>query len=414
MRIVDTIRIIGRRKLQLFRRKLRRMRIHKKFKEWMADTIHGFKNQSSHRKDTNMITRLVVTAIILGGVIAIAGVIDLSGAIEGFRLSLFAAYAAITYLVFSFRFTQTVKPGTHAVVLRFGKAVGVVKEGLPFAPLGVYTLQEVVITQQQKELPGEPNEVWNGEITQLPPGKVPSVRIAFRDSITREEAEEAFGEDFTVQIPNTADTVSFVWGVKKDGMSRRVTTEVTAVVVWRIDDAIAVVQNFSKPEQDIKKQLEDEIFQILEAQLPKMSLAQALINKRWLNAQILRAAIQRADGWGITVLAAYIKNFPIHHDLNDAIGQAAEAEFKGRASKELLIQEGKGKAAAALILEQSTLKGRGQGLRDAAKATGLTPAELQAAEVARTIGESGNTVVVGTEGISQLIGAAAAALKTKK
>jgi len=363
----------------------------------------------------NFLTRFSVTIAVLVVVIIGAALLDWMGAFEGLRLSLLALYSAIAYIVFSFRFTETVKPGTHAVLLRFGKAVDTVASGLPFAPLGIYKLQVVDVTQQQKELPGEPNKVWNGEITELPEGKVPAVRIAFRDNITGDEARIAFCDDLTVRHPVTNEPITFIAdGVKNDGMARRITTEVTAVVVWRVLNAQEVIKNFNNYLKDINQQLEDEIFQLLESQLPKMSLAQALVNKRWLNYQLLGAAIRRSNGWGIEVLAAYIKNFPIHHGLNDAIGQAAEAEFKGRADKELAIQRGIGAAEAARSLNALTLRGRGQGMRDAAKATGLTPEQIQAAEIARAIGDGGNTIVVGTEGISQLIGAATAALKTKK
>lgn len=362
-----------------------------------------------------MLVRFVVTAIILTLVVTASWFFIPE--VEGFRLWLFTAFAAAAYLIFSFRFTETVKPGTNAVILRFGKAVDEVKGGLPFAPLGIYTLKVISMTQQQREIPGEPSEVWNGPITELPEGKIPALRIAFRDAISDDEAQRVFGDEYIVQVEQDDGTkrdLRFVADVPEDGMSRRVTTEITAVYVWLVTEPTVLLQQFDNPIDNVNKQLEDELFQICEAQLPKMSLSQALVNKRWINAQLLKAANRRSHGWGIKIVAAYLKNLPIHHGLNSAIGDASEAEFRGRARRELLQQEGLGAAKAAQVLEHGKIRGRGQGLRDAAKATGLTPAEIQAAEVARGLATSGSTVVVGTEGISQLLGAAAAAAQHKK
>ena len=121
----------------------------------------------------------------------------------------------------------------------------------------------------------------------------------------------------------------------------------------------------------------------------------------------------RTLNWGIIVEGAYLKKVPLHRKLNQAIGHASEAEFVGRADKELATQRGQGAAAAARMLEEETLSGRAVGLKKISTDLGLSGAEVQAAEVAHAVADGGNTIVMGTDGFAQLGGVVAAMIKNR-
>ena len=204
--------------------------------------------------------------------------------------------------------------------------------------------------------------------------------------------------------------VTFVSEVPKDGLARRVTANVVPVVRWRIQNAIDFMVNIGS-EEEVDRQIEDEMVSVLQRLLPKMSAGQALENMAWINAHLFDSVVRRTLKWGILIEGAYLKKLPFHHSLNKAIAGATEAEFTGRADKELAIMKGQGAAAAARALEEETLKGRGAGLKQIAEDLGLDGAAVQGAEVARAFADGGNTFIAGLDGFGQLGGIVAAVTK---
>ncbi|OGG70927.1 hypothetical protein A3I99_00505 [Candidatus Kaiserbacteria bacterium RIFCSPLOWO2_02_FULL_45_11b] len=327
------------------------------------------------------------------------------------RIHMMWMWLSLFYIIFSWRWTEQVQAGFNAVLQRFGKNVDTLEPGLHFAPLWIYKLQMVDMQIKQDELPDEPENIWLGDVDAIPGDKKPALRVSFRDSITEAQARQIFGGRFTAP-----DGTVFQADVPKDGLSRRVTAPVVPVVEYVVKNPELFITRFAQT-ADLRKVLEDEVFRVINMLMPNMSIGQALANKAWFNSHLKKTVEDRIerDGeagkdWGVDVIGAFIKNLPLHHGLNKAIGEASEAEFTGRADKELAIQRGKGAATAAHDLEAETLKGRGEGLKVAMKATGLTAQEIQAAEVARAIGEGGNTVVVGGDGFGQLLGVVNATL----
>lgn len=324
-------------------------------------------------------------------------------------------WLSLFYIVFSWRWNEQVQAGFSGVLQRFGKNVATLEPGLPFAPLWIYKIQLVDMQIKQDELPDEPQNIWLGDINVIPANKKPALRIPFRDSITEAQAKQIFGEGPVGRF-TTPSGKAFQWEVPVDGLARRVTAPVVPVVEYQIFEPQLFVSRFADVEA-LKKILEDEVFRVLNMLLPNMSIGQALANKEWISEHLVcsieaRISTDNARGknWGVDIIGAYIKNLPLHHGLNSAIGDASEAQFIGSAKRELAIKEGEGAAQAAFDLEAMTLKGRAAGLRATMDLTGLTAKEIQAAEVARAIAEGGNAVVVGGDGFGQLLGVAAATL----
>lgn len=361
--------------------------------------------------------------------------------------------ASLLYVISSWRFEEAVGPDEIGIVLFFGRPVNVIGSGLPFAPRGFFSIERLPISFRQVEYPAEPEDVYKGELKErekLPEDMKPPIRITFRDSLNSEEhARKVFGvRDFTVldlhkidleaEFDGAADwtdlklpelegmetkkqadgskypTLDFCHEVPKDGLSGRVTAEVVFIVRWRVYEPKAT-QFLRKvgSVSEANRQIEDELVSVANRLLTRMSVAQALENIAWFNAHLYFAIIKRTLEWGIRVDTAYAKTFNLHHDLNDAIGEVAQAEFKGRAEKILIQRRGEGEANAIELLEKGRLSGKAAGLKKMTTQLNLTGQEVVSAEAVKDLAAGGNTIVVGTEGITSAAAAATALLKKK-
>lgn len=332
-------------------------------------------------------------------------------------------YASIAYILFSFRFWDTVGPDEKGLRLFFGQPAGELDSGLPFIPLVLFTLEKHFITVQQKEFPAEPQNVYRGEMKErgeLPEDMKPPIRVNFRPSITDDEAKFIFGDEYTTTDHQKNQDITFNANVPEDGLSlQRVTAEVYPVIRWRIKDITAFVRNIGSIEE-VNRQIEDELFSVLTRICQKISIAQAQQNFQWINALLWLAVISRIQAdkygrsasWGIDVEGVFLKYIHLHHNLNGAIGEASEADFKGKATERAasaeqvrLTKEGAGTAEAIKAAERAKLKGRADGVEDL-KNIGIDAQTAASLLVASDVSEGGNTVVVGPEGFTQLAGLA--------
>lgn len=349
-----------------------------------------------------------------------------------------------TYALASFRFWETIGPDKIGFRQFFGKPAGEIRAGLPIVPPGLFTLKVFERTIQQKEYPAEADMIYRGEMKdpkELPEGMKPPVRQAFRTSITEKQAREFFGDGnvgpkeslYEVVNPhNKKEEITFNDSVPGDGLSKkRVTAEVYPVLRWRIYNVENFVANMGSKEE-VEKQIEDEIFSVLNRICQQISLAQALQNQQWLNAILFHAVATRieaknvdgewrSDEWGIQLESVYIKYSHLSHGLNQSIANASQATFTAQetitlasAEKTKLEKEGAGAAKAAKALAHGEIAGLGDGLIAAATATGMTPEQIAATKVAGQIADGGNTIILGEQGLSQVLGAATAVGKQLK
>ena len=361
------------------------------------------------------------------------------------------------YLVASWRFEKPIGPDEIGVRLFFGKPLDRVYSGPAFAPRGIVEVMPLPIKFTQYELPGEPEDIFRDEDKDdVPKGKKPPVRITFREDLPAEKLEAAFGkrdlralnllrvtreqrkaflakrdesekidralsdtwthwrrdeleelEEFVLEnYPDSDAVIEFKPDTTADGLSRRTTQEIVFIIAWMVDadDAINFVRRIGST-KEANRQMEDELISVAVRLLSKISLAQALQNFDWLNAHLYTSLIKRVAGWGIRIDRAFAKKYNLNHALNEAIAEANQAEFRGRADKELLIQRGHGEAEAERAKEEQLLIGRAEGLKIMAESVGISGSEAMAAEVAREIGQGGNTIVLGTDGMTQLMAA---------
>lgn len=356
---------------------------------------------------------------------------------------------ATAYIAASWRVWNPIGPDEIAVSVLLGKPIGTLHSGPPFAPIGLVEIIRYPSTTAQKEHPTEPELIYRplvGESETAPHGMRPPLRITFANkALTKDMAKDIFGEDmieFMSKQGGTERKYKFDdhKGEDDDGLSNsRVTLEVPHISRFRIHDAVRfTVAVPPHPEtgsrvDEVFRQMEDEQVIALNTILAQLTVAQAYRNISWINAVLFEKVRYRikadeeghSDDYGIDLEGASLKPFLFNRDLNQAITGVAEATFKataairtGEADKQVTILAGEGAAQAARDLERESLVGRGDGIRAMADAVGDKEkgSEVLAAEVARGIGEAGNTIVVGAEGFGQLAGLAAAAMtkKTKK
>ncbi|MEN9920707.1 MAG: domain / Band 7 family [Candidatus Parcubacteria bacterium] len=351
-------------------------------------------------------------------------------------------WASAAYIGFSFRWKEPIEPNKLAVRTIFGYPTDVLGPGLPFIPLGIFKVQTLKATVNQKEYPAEPQDIWRDEGSP-PEGKKPPIRITFRESLKKGEVKKVLGKDEETvadiskvdptKLPlakpwreytddefeglekiSSVPNITFRVGSEEnlDGLARRATIEAIIIARWRIDYAIDFIRNIGD-EKEVDRQLEDALVAALQKLLPRMSVDQALQNVEWINAHLLMKAIHLTRKWGIRIESAHLKQLQIHKGLNDEISAAAKAPFTARATKQLLVAKGEGAAQAARDLEEQTLIGRAAGQEALADKLGLTGEQVQAAEIARAIADGGNTVIIGGEGFAQLAGLFGAMNKPK-
>lgn len=382
-----------------------------------------------------------------------------------FSWSLLAALLAVTYFIFSFRFLNPVQANEIAVMIFFGKPFHEAGSGPVFAPLFVVKLVRLNINIKQREFPAEPERIWRPTDEQMgeepPEDYKPPVRITFREAVddataqkllgvnkpnpeeTEEQKQKREKEDFAdpdvyyrwgevdknnpyktvkdeegneIQEPNIVREHVFHASAPDDGLGRRVTAEVSFIVRWRIIKGRGTdfIVNIGDP-KELERQIEDEMVSVLQRLLPNISVGQALENIAWINAILFRRVHDRTDGWGVKIEGAYLKQIQFHRGLNNAIADLSEAFYTGQAEKELITLKGEGDALAARELAHRELEGRALGYQAIAKETrSESGRQAQAAEVARAAGESESTIIVGTDGFSNLLGLGAAMTQKDK
>jgi regulator of protease activity HflC (stomatin/prohibitin superfamily) len=340
---------------------------------------------------------------------------------SGWRWSTAWLWISGAYILSSLRIDKLVNADQIGVRLLFGAPTDLVHPGLPVVPPFIFTLERLPILVQQLELPGEPEDIFRGEMKTrepLPDGMVPPIRIPFRTSITEEEARRIFGDNYSVDIDG--NTLYFDHVVPDDGLSnRRITAEVVLVIRYRIQDAISFIRAIGSLEE-ANRQIEDTAISLVNRIFTKMSLAQALNNLEWMSAMLFREVERRTGlvegksaSWGLDIENANVKLIELHHDLNTAIGDANEATFRkqstitdAEAEQVKRYLEGKGAGQG----ERELLAGRTAGFKKMVKTLGVNPEIVIGSEMARNITDNPGqkTIITGMPGFKELLGGAAA------
>jgi len=356
---------------------------------------------------------------------------------------------AFGYLLASVRVWNPIQPDELGVRIILGIATDNLKAGPPFAPPGLATIETTKRTTAQREFPTEPEKIYRvpeGEDDNPPEGKLPPLRVTFAEkALDDTSAKKIFGDDpengdysFERVPGDPASSVTFdETSSETDGLATaRITAEVAHVCRLRVHDLKALIQTIpphpatGERIDEVFRQIEDEMVATINTILTKITVAQALHNLSWINAVMFRKACRRinaeVDGksvaWGIDLEGVFIKKILFNRNLNTALTNVSVSTLNATAAiraaegaRQATILQGEGTAQAALDLEQKTLEGRASGLVSIKKVASSEAGRAAiGAEVAREVAKGGNTIVVGTDGATQILGVAAAAAKGLK
>ncbi len=373
---------------------------------------------------------LYLKVIVLGyGVLIFlsAFVSPLDSGEEAWNLGYMLGIAVVLHIVMSIR---SVNEQDLGAIIFFGRPLFPVRNGLVFVPLGVFKLSTDTRLVIQDELPADPEYIWrsvDGSGKDIPI-TADAIEQGFREPIripfTFSEAELEKTEATREQIEDTSAS-KVVQLEPGDPLNQRVTGEVSVIVRWRIDNYIKVLTGIGGVAK-IRRQLADRTVRFLFEALPKKSAAEALREMEGTSddlEKILKRMVsglhtegdegEQHDDWGITLESASIKEIAFSHGLNEQIQKMAEAAAEGRALAEKskgertrLRCEGEGDAAAEL----ARLKARTEGLSGMKDGLGIPAEVVVGSETARAITNNPGqkTLIVGTQGITDLIGVAAA------
>ena len=316
-----------------------------------------------------------------------------------------------TLLLYTAASLRIVGPKELGCVLIFGRPLKNVSSGLAIVPLWICTLVTETRLVIQDELPAEPEKIYRGsegdtEGSTVPPelqalGMRPPIRVTFAG---RNEAK------------NTALGLNID---KDDPYDNRMTEEVVPVIRWKIGDFKTFLTVIGSVDE-ARKQMEDTCVKMFTEELTKVSPAVALLRISEYST-ILQNAIEklvRGDninpGWGIHLESAQIKAIRFSKTLNVAVQNVVVQERQKKAK----ILEGQGLGGR----EQAIIDGRTAGLQKMMTDLKVEGEVVLGAETARAIAGEGDkssqrTIIAGSGGFSDLIGAAVAigeSLKAKK
>lgn len=290
-----------------------------------------------------------------------------------------AFWIQAAYILLSFR---QVGPRDTGVLLFFGNPILKVESGLVFVPRGIIELETITKIVREIEYP-DPKRVWRGDEKkeERPKGKIPPIRV-----IQGENEDKA----------------------KKDPLHKRLTTEISVIVRYRVADFMTFIGTIGSLEE-LDKTIEDLLIASIRRDLAIVPAAQAL--KEWGDIE-KKSQIEIEDlvkKWGVEVQTVRVKEIDVGHTVNTALRDIIASTLKktstivdAEAEKQRRELEGMGLAKAKEVL----LEAEAIGYKKIAEELKLKESELVLiAETVKTLTEKSQyTLLAGSGGIADLFG----------
>jgi hypothetical protein len=295
-----------------------------------------------------------------------------------------------------------------------------------FVPLGLFRLEKVQLSNQQSELPGEPEQIWRGRKKlrnadgsereePLPIGTVESgARVGYtpeggwvearRLNFNNDDPETA--QDPLATLPNFRPTKK----TDRDPLKERVTVELAITLHWRVQPD--QVREFFLSlglgdDEDPMRKARDQIGDIVLSEASNVlqvgTLARALNNVDLVSDYVRDKVRTAVAGWGVFIIMTKLEPFVMSHDLNRSIQSIADAEARrqstvkdAQAEKARLIAVGKGTGKGEKARLEKTAKGMQQMADVAAKPGGALA--IQAETVQKTFKPTDKVVIAGSLG----------------
>ena len=319
--------------------------------------------------------------------------------------------------------------------------------GPVWVPFLISRLRYFPTEMQELELPAPRAKIWRGEVDLIPPGRVPAFRVPHpavdlpsvleklltytEPQIDLLDIEAARNQAAEEDVP-LRDTL----------FTRRYTSEIELFIKFKIRDAASFYRDFGDIETVIRL-LEDEVLGVAFGNLSQITVGTALLLNDALNKQLLvecnrvlidsrgsrngpdfkdmsaSEKVSAVRSLSIQIAEGRVRQISLDHTLNKQISASAAAGQKrvqtvtDSLGKQTETQLG-GTAAAFAKLEMLTAEALGQ---EALAAVAKTP-EGQfalAMDTAKTIAETAeHTVLLGQDGLAQLISATTAVSEAGK
>lgn len=285
---------------------------------------------------------------------------------------------------------RVVGPRELAVKLLLGKAIENVDSGPHIVPWGIYSLEKASRLVIQEQYPADPEKVWKGEEKDRPEGMFPPIRVTHK-----------------------GDT-----GRGPDSLNHRMTTEVSIIVRYRIDDFLVFVRTIGSVDE-VRRQIRDSVVAKVREELAKLTPAETLEKWDGINQGLKRHVEAMVCGWGITIEDVQLEEVDLGKTVNTSLRNVASAELdkqsrstSAEARQIELEREGQGVARARQLLLEAEAKGS----KAMAEELGISEGEvILALNILDNALKSGNQVVIsGSNGLADLITMATAVTAAMK
>lgn len=297
-------------------------------------------------------------------------------------------FAQILYTIFSF---QIVGPTEMGAKLFLGKPFQEVSSGLVFAPLGIISVAKATRLVIEEQYPDEPENVWKGDMEKIPTGKMPPLRVTH------------------AQPKKLTD----------DPIHKRMTTEVSIIVRYRIENFIQFLTTIGDVEQ-ARRQIRDIVVATAREELAKMTPAETLEQWGAINETLRKAVEDLVHGaaglskpWGAHVENVRMEEVDLGKTVNEGLRNVPRADLdkkvtitiaEGESKKKELEGIGDAKALEVLLLAKSV------GYKKIADALGIDEGSLiLKVETAReALEKSKYSLVAGSGGMADIFNTVAA------
>ncbi len=312
--------------------------------------------------------------------------------IGGTSISLGAIIGAfeIGYLVMS---AVSIDQTRQGLILLFGRSLKQVGPGLQFVPAFICTVITETLNEIQLELPGNPEELFlDDEKLFDPRGKHQGLFLPIRVTFTGVLPEETLKKA----------------GIEKNALTNLTTQQVAPTIAFKIVDFPQFVREIGD-RWKARQQLTDFANTILVEEFSDEMLIDVFKDVPKYTDNLKKRLVDLTTNWGIEIIYVKIK-IVLSHSLNAALQKIAEETasaqanvVKAEGTKRIAELEGAGEGKR----QQEIIDGVTRGLQKRMADLGIDGNLVIAQDVATKLSAGGNTIVLGPEGFSQLLGAAA-------
>lgn len=294
-------------------------------------------------------------------------------------------FGQLFYIIISLK---KVGPAEIGAILLFGNPIQEVSSGLVFVPRGICTLVKESAAVEQEQYPDEPEKVWKGDSDKIPTGHTPPIRVTHKAG-TDEES-------------------------KKDPLHKRMTTEVSIIVRFRIKKGCFIVflQTIVSL-KEARKQIRDTIVATARKDFALITPAEALQKWGEIDKNLLNEVEILVRPWGLEVFDVRMEELDLGKTVNTALRNVPESVLRqgviktdAESEEYKRTHEGMGTAEARRIF----LEAEALGYQKIAKELGIKEgAFILAMESAKmALEKSKYSIISGTGGVKDILSMASA------